>query len=47
MSWRALQTSLKKIWHTDCEFCRKSRMILFWLILMIIADAFWFHLLID
>ncbi len=33
-------------WYTDCAFCRKSRMIILWLILMLIADALWFHLLI-
>ena len=42
-----LKETLKKMWHTDCEFCRKSRMLILWLILMLIADALWFHLLIN
>jgi len=33
-------------WHTDCAFCRKARMIILWIILMVIADVMWFHLLI-
>ncbi|WP_268875713.1 hypothetical protein [Cognaticolwellia aestuarii] len=38
--------SFKQWWHTDCQFCRKARMIILWLILMLIADALWFGLII-
>jgi hypothetical protein len=41
-----MKKSLVEWWHTDCKYCRKARMIFLWLILMIVADAMWFHLLI-
>ncbi|WP_257172113.1 hypothetical protein [Colwellia sp. M166] len=40
------KSSFKQWWHTDCQFCRKARMIIFWLILMLAADALWFGLII-
>jgi len=32
-------------WHTDCRFCQKARLMITWLLLMLIADYFWFKLL--
>jgi len=40
-----MRKSFMAWWNTDCEFCKKSRLLIFWLILMLIADAMWFHLL--
>lgn len=36
---------VKKWWHTDCAFCKKTRLLLLWFILMLVVDYFWFHLL--
>lgn len=33
-------------WHTQCQYCKKARMLIFWLLLMLLADAMWFNLLI-
>lgn len=33
-------------WHTECQYCKKARMIILWLTLMLIVDFMWFHLLI-
>jgi len=40
------KSTFKQWWQTDCQFCRKSRMIIFWLVLMLIADGLWFGLII-
>ena len=36
---------LTQWWHTDCQFCLRARRIIFWLLLMLVADYFWFHLI--
>jgi len=36
---------LRQWWHTDCTFCKKMRLLLFWFIVMLLADSLWFHLL--
>jgi len=32
-------------WQTDCPICRRVRLLVFWLALMLAADALWFHLI--
>ncbi|MBL4909392.1 MAG: hypothetical protein JKX78_05110 [Alteromonadaceae bacterium] len=39
------KSTLKQWWHTDCKFCQKTRLIVFWLVIMFVGDAFWFHLI--
>ena len=39
-----MKQSFKQWWNTECKFCRQTRLILVWLILMFAADYFWFHL---
>ncbi|WP_275403653.1 hypothetical protein [Colwellia sp. Arc7-D] len=40
------KSTFKQWWQTDCQFCKKSRMIVFWLILMLVVDGLWFGLII-
>ncbi len=40
-----LSKKMAKWWHTDCQFCRRARLIIIWLVVMLLADAFWFHLI--
>ncbi|WP_268245255.1 hypothetical protein [Thalassotalea profundi] len=40
-----MKKTLKELWHTDCQFCRKARMTILWLVLMMLADVLWFHLI--
>ena len=40
-----LITTFKNWWRTDCKVCQKMRQILLWLVLMIVIDMFWFHLI--
>jgi len=40
------KTSFKQWWHTDCKLCKKTRLIAFWLLIMFVTDALWFHLII-
>ena len=40
-----MKRSQLKWWQTDCPFCQKFRLLLFWLGLMLVADYFIFQLL--
>jgi len=33
-------------WRTQCQFCKRARMIAIWLLIMIVADGLWFNLII-
>ena len=41
-----MKSSWVSWWHTQCPYCKKARMLIFWLLLMLLADAMWFNLLI-
>lgn len=40
-SW---QDKVKALWYTECQFCRRARLLLLWLVLMFIVDGLYFHL---
>jgi len=45
MNKESLINQIKQWWNTDCPFCKKARLLLLWLIIMLIIDYLWFHLL--
>jgi len=36
---------LKQWWHTDCKLCQKTRLFVLWVVIMLVIDALWFHLI--
>ena len=42
ITWRE---KIRALWHTDCQFCRRARLLLLWLVLMFIVDGLYFHLI--
>lgn len=45
MKKEALVDKIKQWWNTDCPFCKKTRLLLLWLVVMLVTDYLWFHLL--
>ncbi len=45
MKERKWYHKLQLWWQSDCAICLKTRRLLLWLLLMLLADYFWFHLL--